>query len=291
MAPTPFEPGRHAAGVTGRPARSSGTQQRAACARRGAIDTGVARLEMAAASSRGRRHAVNEDAFSALHASRRLFVVADGVGGGAFASRASRELVERVHEALDGAAIDARSVTNALMRADREIARSLAARTDVPGAATVALCASLDDVLSRWIVAWVGDCRVYLVSAGRTALLTRDDTYRHLGEAAPPGGSTDDPARMVGNGAIGTPNIADVALGDGEMLVLCSDGVHKPLGPGDLARLLVDAADVPLVRRCTRIVALARARGGGDDATVLALHRRTLASRSGGSFGSQGEAP
>jgi serine/threonine protein phosphatase PrpC len=57
------------------------------------------------------------------------------------------------------------------------------------------------------------------------------------------------------------------------MLVLASDGVHKHVAPADLARILRGAA--PLVRRCWRLVALARARGSTDDATVLVLYRAT----------------
>ena len=51
------------------------------------------------------------------------------------------------------------------------------------------------------------------------------------------------------------------------MLVLCSDGVHKHVEPTDLTRVLRQSA--PLVRRCGKLVALARARGSTDDATVL----------------------
>src|SRR5207302_1121907 len=73
---------------------------------------------------------------------------------------------------------------------------------------------------------------------GPAQLLTLDDTYRHLSEQPPPGGSLDDPARMVGNGAVDAPNVRDVDLGCGEMLLLCSDGIHKHAGPRDIARLL-----------------------------------------------------
>ena len=86
----------------------------------------------------------------------------------------------------------------------------------------MALCAATDTSLSRWLVAWVGDCRVYRVSAVRGAaaqLLTQDDTYRHLSEQPPAGGSLDDPARMVGNGAVDAPNVRDVDLGRDEMLL------------------------------------------------------------------------
>ena len=232
-------------------------------------------VEAAVASLRGKRHAVNEDSHSPLDRWSPLFVVADGVGGGAMASRASRELVTRLHEALDDARPDAQTLRDVLVDCDRTIARSIASRTTAAGAATVAVCACADVSLERWLVAWVGDCRVYRLSAQRGAsaeLLTVDDTYRHLREAPPPGGSLDDPARMVGNGAVGPrPNVHEVELRSDEMLVLCSDGVHKGAHPRDIGRLLRDPG--PLAERCQRLLQHARASGSDDDATVLVVHR------------------
>jgi protein phosphatase len=232
------------------------------------------RLELAAASARGRRRKVNEDAHSALSGSAPLFVVADGVGGGAMAARASRELVHRLHDTLDGRRIDAGRIRDAVLRADREVGRSIARHTEGAGAATVALCAGTGMLLSRWLIAWVGDCRVYRVSVKGeepAQLLTVDDTYGHLGEMPPPGGSRDDPARMVGNGAVSSPNVDQVPLHGGEMLVLCSDGIHKHVEPRELSHVLRESA--PLARRCSRLLALARARGSRDDATVLVVQR------------------
>jgi PPM family protein phosphatase len=233
-----------------------------------------ARLDTAVASSRGSFHAVNEDWYSALDGTFPLFVVADGVSSGAMASSASRELVLRLHQALERGRIDAEAVRSAVLAADREVGRSIASRTDASGAATVALCAATDVSLSRWLVAWVGDCRAYRVSAERGAaaqLLTQDDTYRHLSEQPPFGGSLDDPARMVGNGAVDAPNVRDIDLGRDEMLLLCSDGIHKHAGPRDIALLLHGKA--PLATRCVRLIEFARARGGNDDATVLVVQR------------------
>jgi protein phosphatase len=232
------------------------------------------RLELAVASARGPKRDTNEDSHSALDGSTPLFVVADGVGGGAMAAQASRELVSHLHATLDHRRLDARSIRNALLRADRDVGRSIASRTAASGAATVALCAGTGVLLSRWWIAWVGDCRVYRVGTRRdkpAQQLTVDDTYRHLHEAPPPGGSRDDPARMVGNGAVSMPNVRAVALGGSEMLVLCSDGVHKHVAPVELADVLHGSAS--LARRCGRLLALARARGGGDDATVLVVRR------------------
>jgi PPM family protein phosphatase len=250
------------------------SRERASARGRIVRKTAWVHLDAAAASVRGRRRPVNEDWHSALDRDRALFVVADGVGGGAMAARASRELVSQLHAALDHRRIDAAAIRLALLRADREVRRSIASQTRASGAATVALCAGRGLTLAKWLVAWVGDCRVYRIGTTPGApaeLLTVDDTYRRFREAPPPGGSLDDPARMVGNGAVLEPNIEQVVLRRGEMLVLCSDGVHKHLEPGDLARILRGSA--PLVRRCWRLVALARARGSTDDATVLVLHR------------------
>ena len=98
-------------------------------------------------------------------------------------------------------------------------------------------------------------------------LLTRDDTYAQLNETPPEGSSADDPARMVGNGAMSGANVALHELARGELLALCSDGVHKHLDDLDWERVL--RQPLPLARRCERLITLARRHGSADDATVL----------------------
>ena len=242
--------------------------------------TAFSRIEVAVASSRGSQHADNEDAHSDLDASTGFFVVADGVGGGAMAQLASRLLVDSLHGALEGRRAEADAVRAALLDADRTIQRAIARQTDLPGAATVVLCAPVDVLAARWLIGWVGDCRAYRLAAvdgGRVDLLSCDDTFRALGEAAPPGGSPDDPARMVGNGAIAGANVALHELAAGDLLALCSDGVHKHLAPDDWAGTL--RTDAPLPERCTQLIAAARAHGSTDDTTVLLLRRVGFAMR------------
>jgi protein phosphatase len=246
----------------------------AAFVREAEYSRGRVLIDAAVASSRGGSHAVNEDGHSALDGCAPLFVVADGVSSGAMASRASSELVSRLHQALERVEVDAHALHNAVLDADREVRRCIASRTQATGAATVALCAGTGASLSRWLIAWVGDCRVYRVSrehGGSAQLLTRDDTYRNLSEQPPHGGSLDDPARMVGNGAVDAPNVRAVDLARDEMLLLCSDGVHKHAEPRDIARLL--RGPVPLAARCARLVEFVREQGSRDDATVLVVHR------------------
>jgi protein phosphatase len=256
------------------PRREGARRERATEFHASLLTTRWAQLGLAVASGRGRRHAVNEDSYSTLDRPSPVYVVADGVGGGAMASWASRELVLMLHAALDRRRVDPESIRDALLDADSEVGRSIAKHTAASGAATVALCAGTGHLLSRWLVAWVGDCRVYRVGTapGEPAeLLTRDDTYGLLGETPPPGGSKDDPARMVGNGAITVPNVESVELRDGEMLALCSDGLHKHVEPREIAEQLRAAS--PLARCCTRLLDIARLRGSTDDATILVVRR------------------
>jgi protein phosphatase len=249
-------------------------RERLIATRHGEFATPWSNLGVATASARGRHHRVNEDFHSPLDGTEPVFIVADGVGGGAMAAWTSRRLVAEVHRSLSHGSVDADAVRVALLAADSEIARRITDRGAASGAATAVVCAGADPLRATWIVGWVGDCRVYRVGHGSTAqLLTRDDTYGHLGERPPPGGSLDDPARMIGNGAVSNPNVARITLGWNEMLVLVSDGVHKHVDPDAMARLLRE--DTPLVCRCLRLVQAARTNGSEDDATVLAIHRRT----------------
>jgi len=286
---TPIEPGRSS--------RRSTSTAPAREARQAVYANAFRRLEAAVASSCGSQHPVNEDAHSALEGAARLFVVADGVGGGAMAQTASRLLVAALHETLEAQTIDGDRVAAAMLAADRAIAAAIARVTERPGAATVALCAALDVFATKWLVGWVGDCRAYRWSqrdAARIELLTRDDTFANLGEAPPPGGASGDPARMVGNGATTGANAVAIGLERGDVLALCSDGVHKHVDDADWCRVL--AAPLPLAHRADALVALARARGSVDDATLLLLQRsepgwRQLRRNARGEAGAKRSAP
>jgi protein phosphatase len=234
-------------------------------------------IESAVASSCGSLHGANEDAHSALARCGPMFVVADGVGGGAMAALASRQLVQQLHAALDGQRIGAASVRDAVLAADKAIAQSIAEVTHLPGAATLALCAPVNALASKWLVAWVGDCRVYQLAAGAESplrALTLDDSFANLNETPPPGGGLDDPARMIGNGAVSRANVAIAEVGQGDLLLVCSDGVHKFVDHSAWARLL--RRPIPLAQQCTETIALARAGGSTDDATVLLVKREGM---------------
>ncbi len=239
------------------------------------------RLAVAANSSCGSQHAVNEDACSELDSREPLFVVADGVGGGAMAQAASRWLVAHLHRAFDTRAPDAALVGAVMLEADQAIAHAhCPGDSTIPARRPSSLPRRSTARAGRWLLAWVGDCRAYRWSAQaspRLALLTRDDTFSNLGEAPPAGGSADDPARMVGNGATLGANVATHDLACGDLLILCSDGVHKHLDDDAWARALESSMN--LADRCRQLVVHARARGSVDDATALLIERQQPVSR------------
>jgi len=250
------------------------SRERAATTEQARRVSRLAHLLVAAASSIGSRHGTNEDSYSSPASDVPVFVVADGVGGGAMAAWASRHVVSCLQRTLAKPPLDAHAVRAALLAADREVAQGIARRTARTGAATVAVCAGTGPLFTHWYIGWVGDCRIYRLTSGHAPnveLLTRDDTYRNLGETPPLGGSPEDPARMVGNGAVDAPNVTAVELHAGDALVLCFDGVHKFVSVGDMLDALT--ADTPLAQRCLRLVEMARANGSVDDATALVVHR------------------
>src|SRR5207253_2413810 len=186
-------------------------------------------------------------------------------GGSAMQTMMSRRLVAPLHAALELDGVAADTVSQALLDADRAIADSIAQVTDAPGAATVALCAPVNLRASKWLVAWVGDCRVYRLPHGdgqSLQALTLDDSFERLNETPPPGSSPDDPARMVGNGAVVRPNVALAEVAPGDLLVTCSDGVHKHVAPDEWERVL--KSPQALVQRCESLIGVARANGSTD---------------------------
>ncbi|MDG4550193.1 MAG: protein phosphatase 2C domain-containing protein [Candidatus Contendobacter sp.] len=228
-------------------------------------------VEFGAASLPGSYHEENEDSFiPALPAPSRL-AVADGVGGGARGRVASQALIERIRQLTPAILARPARLRQWLFDADDAVAAEIARYTDRAGASTF-VAALPQWGWRRWRITWVGDCRAYrLRGRGEPQPLTRDDTYGHLGETPPPNAGADDPARMVGNGAVEETNRVVAALRCGEILLLCSDGVHKEVPAGEMAEILRGAES--LNARCRKLAAAAHTNGGTDDATVVAVQR------------------
>jgi protein phosphatase len=128
-----------------------------------------------------------------------------------------------------------------------------------------------------WI-AHVGDSRCYRFRAGTLERMTQDhslvDEQVRLGQMTPAEAEMS-PLRNVITRAIGTremvaPDIEEVATEQGDLFLLCSDGLTKEVSDSRLAELLQqDSSD--LQGLCRRLIEDANAAGGSDNITAVAV--------------------
>jgi protein phosphatase len=238
-------------------------------------------LSAAYASEPGSGRTRNEDCCSHVPSAERpgFCGVADGVGGGAHGEIASSVLLAHCAQARQDTYSDPAKLTEWLARADAQVRQAIARRTDRCGAATLA-AAWFPSQRTAYLLN-VGDCRVYRLApcGARYAILrlTTDQTYASLAQQPPPNGKPDDPARMIGAGAVGVPPVVKTRIRARELLLLCSDGVHKFVSDSEIAEVVARGIErgSPLKAICEGLVQAARRNGSHDDASALLVLRRS----------------
>ena len=200
--------------------------------------------------------------------------VADGVGGGARGDIASAALAGHCVLLPSELLGHAEGIAQWMALAEAQVQLRLREVSYAPGAATLAAAwllpaASSSDAPSRVCghVLRVGDARVYRFDGHSMDCLTTDQTYASVGETPPEGARFDDPARMVGTGFAGEPEVLPLQLAPGDTLLLCSDGLHRGLTARQMAALLRQGGSLDAC--ALRLAQLARHEGSDDDITVL----------------------
>ena len=208
----------------------------------------------------------------------RLAVIADGMGGYEGGQEASRLAVETVRSVYDNAFNgDPQATLSAAFEAAHQIIQRFA--QDHPqfyGMGTT--CTALSIVGRQLHFAHVGDSRLYLIRAETISRLTRDHSY--VGRLVESGivrseDAESHPQRHILTAALGSgrdivPHIPDlpVPLEEGDILLLCTDGLWGLVGDPDLARV---AHSNPPAEACQKLVTMALERGGPDNITALVL--------------------
>lgn len=229
----------------------------------------------------GRRRSSNEDAVAVLPGGSGAdsgAVVCDGVGGAAAGEVASRIAVETVAASLASARDGDLShrLRTAIAEADRAVRAYAHDHLDgVASGSTVVVAVVHDDVLT---VAHAGDSRAYVLRDGALTRLTADHSF--VAEQVRAGtiaeaDAADHPlrgglTRALGAGASVEPDVAERALRAGDVVLLCTDGLHALASDDDIGALI----GPDLVRSARALVDLANERGGTDNVTV-ALYRET----------------
>jgi len=236
------------------------------------------RIEGGARSDQGRVRTSNEDSFVA-DVGKRLFLVADGMGGHAAGEIASRITAEKVKEIVSAAGPGS-SMEDLLQLAVQEAnaavheAQKIQAECRGMGS-TLTVLAFSDD---RYHVAQVGDSRAYLWRKGSLTQLTQDHSL--VWPLYKSGVITKDdisrnPRKNLITRSIGTqPQVeADLQAGDaleGDLFLLCSDGLTDVLSDDEIAGILSNGKADP--QKLTDLLVAAANMGGGPDniTTVIA---------------------
>lgn len=252
------------------------------------------RFFAAAKTDVGRKRQDNEDRFC-LEPALGLYVVADGMGGHAAGEVASRLAVETIQEwmekylrGLDAAtgataaasgSLEAAFLASSIQQANRVIFEAAKARPEYAGMGTtiVATLAHGD----RFIVAHVGDSRIYRIRGGVIAQLSRDHSFVQqqvdCGSLSPTEAQRSQYRHMITR-ALGLKESVDVDLGEhaarpDDIILLCSDGLSDLLDDEEILNA-VEACGADLERACETMVDRANAKGGDDNITVLTVQAR-----------------
>jgi PPM family protein phosphatase len=227
--------------------------------------------------------AVNEDS----HLSEPpVFVVADGMGGHQGGDVASRIVVEEFARLADegydphrGADAIAATLQGSQRRIEEYAAAQRAESGEEFQAGTTAVVGLLveDDEGAKWLLANLGDSRIYRYAAGTLEQVSVDHSVvQELIDAGSitPAEAAVHPARNVITRALGGAEFSGadyflLPLPEVERLLLCSDGVTGMIDDAQIAEILgregdaQDAAD--------RLVAAAVEAGGRDNATAVVV--------------------
>jgi protein phosphatase len=239
--------------------------------------------EWAALSDTGRRRSRNEDSFL-VRPEKRLYAVADGMGGHAAGDVASRMAIELLDRHFDGAAApgaDAAAIAESLREAAEEANRAILARgiaePEKLGMGTTLTALSLLCPESSLVIAHIGDSRAYRMRDAELVQLTHDHTWvqRQIEEGKLSAKQARrHPLSSVLTRVLGSPELeeVDVVMADaqpGDLYMLCSDGLTSMVEDTDLRAILV--GDWPLEELSANLVDAANLRGGHDNVTVVLL--------------------
>ncbi len=237
-------------------------------------------VEAGAISDRGlsEKRPLNEDSFLA-DMKRRLFVVADGVGGAQAGEVASQTAVEVLDEAfrhqVDGADIED-LMEIAIQRANSSIFQMAHDHPKLSAMATTVVALHLDGHIAT--IGHVGDSRLYRVSPD-SSLHRETADHSVVEEEVRAGRMTPEqaahhPSRNVISRALGAESGVEVDMKtieveDGTAFLLCSDGITRHIPDSEIRDLLVSTPDLESI--CAEMKRRCYERGAEDNLTAVVV--------------------
>jgi protein phosphatase len=220
-----------------------------------------------------------------------IFVVCDGMGGQAAGEVASKLGVDTVLEyfrragrkghyeqigaAVDGLSAEGKALASAIRLANQTIYETGQQETARAGmGSTVVVALVKGNALS---IGNVGDSRIYLIRQGNIQQLTQDHSL--VMEQVRRGYITREQAehsemqniilKALGSEQEVEPDIEDLVVLEGDILIMCSDGLTKYVREEEIMAKVSGAPDIN--QACDALIQTAKERGGDDNITCLLL--------------------
>ena len=235
----------------------------------------------------GKVRAANEDAFL-VDNERKLYIVADGMGGHQGGGYASTHAVKKIQEMIIGyessqeatrpvVADPDRSpvqirLRNALLAANKYLYQKSLEDPSLRGMGTTCTAIQFDPKYVN--IAHVGDSRLYLLRQGRLQQVTRDHSW--VQEQVDSGILTAEeanshPLKNIITRSLGHDQELLVDLGKeeyqpGDKFLICSDGLTNMVSDETIKKVITEKKPEPAVKE---LIELALKAGGLDNITVV----------------------
>jgi PPM family protein phosphatase len=237
------------------------------------------RIEYGAHSHQGRVRTSNEDYF-VTNIGCKIFLVADGMGGHAAGEIASRMTAEKVEEIISGGIPGTGMefvLQLAVQEANTSVHEAQKIQAEYRGMGSTLTVLTFSN--GCYYIAQVGDSRAYLLRKSTLEQLTQDHSL--VWPLYKSGMITKDdisrnPRKNLITRSIGTqPQVeADLQTGpamEGDLYLLCSDGLTDVLTDSDISQILLNGGRNPQ-DLAEHLVAAANSGGGPDNVTAVIVY-------------------
>lgn len=211
-----------------------------------------------------------------------LYALADGMGGYAHGGLASALALDKLFETFYGESMS--PILKTLRRSVEFANLSVYQMAQRLGAGRMGTTLTAIHLLDNKLhLAHVGDSRAYLVRDNRATCLTNDHTT--VGDLVRMKVLTPDKVRTHAQRSILTkciglslfikPDITQITLREGDLLILCSDGVWSVIEDDEFAQLAGEAKGVNALSE--KVIDLALERQTDDNVSAIAIRIHQLA--------------
>lgn len=239
-------------------------------------------MEVGFKSDKGLQRQNNEDACFILLADK-VYVVADGVGGGNAGEIASRTAVSQIASYIASHPIEgcgdkyeiAAYFQNCMDQVNGHIFEMANKYEANHGMATTIVVVYADS--GKAYITNVGDSRAYLLRGGKLTQLTEDHTY--VNTLVKAGVLTEEEARVderknvitraMGAEADVEPDFYQVDIAAEDIIIMCTDGLYDEVSEEEMVEVLSEHRSMS--EACGELIRRANEHGGHDNITVISL--------------------